>query len=205
MKRLLHVIAGTLALLLFPGCVANTAGPDNRTSKVACSYARQQTLPATAEAKTYTFDTDSTALGTSAYESYCKQVAGALNAYGWSQVPTAGQDATGAPDYWVSVIYGYALDTSGDTGSFRRISAPAMVSNQTQPVGDVYGKIAVYYAAIGISDKPRAETGHVFLAQIFGSSEAEMSLVLPTLFTQLLKDFPGENVAAEEIILYTRR
>lgn len=205
MRTLLHVIAGTLALLFFSGCVATTAGPDNRTSKVACSYARQQTLPVMAEAKTYAFDTDSTALGTNAYESYCNQVAATLDAYGWRRVSADGKNAAGAPDYWVSVIYGYALDPAGNPGSFRRISAPAMVADQTQPVGDVYGKVAAYYAAIGISDKPRAETDHVFLAQIFGSSDAEMPLVLPTLFKQLLKDFPGENVTSEEVVLYTRR
>jgi hypothetical protein len=206
MKTLFRALVVASVVMLLPGCVATTAGPDNRTSQVRCSYARQQTLPASAEAKTFAFDTDSTAKGTHAYESYCRQVAAALEAYGWRQVSPDNEGAAAqAPDYWVSVIFGYALDPNAGVGSFRRISAPMMVSDQTQPVSDIYAKIAVYYAAIGIGDKPQAETDHVFLAQIFGASDAEMSLVLPTLFKQLLKDFPGQNVPSEEIVLYTRR
>lgn len=207
MKTALHAIAGITLVVLLAGCVASTAGPDNRTSQIKSSYARRQTLPAKAAAKTYAFETDSTARGTLAYAGYCRQVADTLDAYGWRRISTDDKSSAGdpAPDYWVSVIFGYALDANAGVGSFRKISAPIMVSDETRPVGDLYAKIAMYYAAVGITTKPLGEGDYVFLAQIFGSSEAEMSLVLPTMFGQLLKNFPGGNITSEEIILYTRR
>lgn len=179
--------------------------PDNRTSQVRCNYAIEHTLPAKGEAKTYALATDSKAKGTAAYESYCRQVAETLGAYGWRRIPADGKDAVATPDYWVDVIFGYALDHRSDAGSFQRIAAPMMVSDEMRPVGDIYAKVSVYYAAVAINTKPLGEGDCVFLAQIFGSSDAQMPLVLPTMFKQVLKDFPAENVKSAGAILYTRR
>lgn len=205
MKTLLGILTGFAALAFFSGCVATTAGSDNRTSRVNCNYARQQTLPPKGEAKTYAFDTDSKAKGTAAYESYCRQVAETLDAYGWRQLSAEDKDATVAADYWVTVVYGYALDDSGNVGAFQRITAASMVGDQHASGTDYYANVAAYYAALSITTKPQGGGDTVFLAQIIGSSAAQMPLVLPTLFKQLLKDFPGENVKDGHAVLHTRR
>lgn len=204
MKTLISMLSGACALLLFTGCVATTAGPDNRTSQVRCVYARQQSLPAKGEAKTFAFDTDSTRKSSAEYAAYCKQVTDTLTAYGWREIPGEGKAPLEKPDYWVTVVYGYALDSTAAVGEFRRIAAPALLANNYS-ASETYGRVAAYYAGLNITSEPLGQGANLFLAQIFGSSEAEITLVLPTLFKHLLKDFPGENITDGNVDLQTRR
>lgn len=178
---------------------------DNRTSALRCNFARDQTLPLKGEPKTYAFDTDSNQKGALAYETFCNQVAATLNAYGWRRVPAEGREAVEKPDYWVSLVYGYALDSQASANSYKRIGAASLVSDSVPSGSEIYGKIAAYWLGINITTQPFGEGDNMFVAQIFWSSDAEMVLAIPTVIKQLLKDFPGENVTSQDIILHTRR
>jgi len=231
MKTLLHISAIVAVLMFFAGCVEPTtpadpnavslaaggttttttaanAAPvrkDNRTSTVHCNFAREHTLPLKGEAKTYAFDTDSDQKGALAYETFCDQVAATLNAYGWRRVPGEGKQAVEKPNYWVTLVYGYALDQQASINSYKRIGAASLVSSKVSPGSEIYGKIEAYWLGINITTQPRGEGDNVFIAQIFASSDAELVLIIPTLIKQLLKDFPGENVKSQDITLQTRR
>lgn len=138
------------------------------------------------------------------YEIFCDRVAAVLTAYGWQRIDAPNKTPMEKPDCWVTVVYGYSLDTSGDFGGFKRIAAPSLIPSTDYSSSDYYGRVAAYYAGINITSQPRGEGDNLFLAQIFGSSDAEMILVLPAMFDRLLKDFPGENVPSRDVTLRTR-
>lgn len=201
--RISVFIATCAALLaLVSGCSATSPA---RSSAIQCVYAREHKLPEKGETKTFAFDTDSTGRGTKAYENYCDQVARALTKYGWRRIDGPNKKPTETPDYWVTVVYGYSLNQSSDMGSYVRISANSLVSDTTAPVSDFYARVLAYYAGVNITTQPRGEGENMFLAQIFGSSNADMSLLIPTMLEQLLKDFPGKIVKNENVMLNTHR